>query len=72
LLAGWFDRYTPTPTVVDGKKDSFRIVIKKSEGSTFYNAPVKHACGGKVRILQMKQALKRWFYGPEKSFGLPS
>jgi hypothetical protein len=46
--------YTFTATIVDGKKDSFGIVIRKPDGSVQYHAPVKPACGGKIRVLPLK------------------
>ncbi len=38
--------YTFMATVVNGSPDSFTIVIKKSDGSTYYSAGPKNISGG--------------------------
>ena len=46
--------YTFTATVVDGKKDSFGIVIRKPNGTTYYDAPLKPACSGEIRLIPLE------------------
>jgi hypothetical protein len=37
-------------TVVDGSPDSFGIVIRKADGTTYYSAPAKSISGGSLTI----------------------
>ena len=42
--------YTFTATVTNGEPDSFGIVIRKSDGSTYYLAGPKNISGGNLVI----------------------
>ena len=46
--------YTFVATIGDGKKESFGILIRKPNGNTYFDAPVKPACGGKIRVVPLK------------------
>ena len=46
--------YAFIATVVDGKNDSFGIIIKKPNGSNYYNALLKPACGGNIWMTPFK------------------
>jgi hypothetical protein len=46
--------YTFTAVVVEGKRERFSIVIRKPDGSIYYDAPLQPACKGKIRVKPLK------------------